>query len=43
MAVREDLHLFPRTHPALGSGIFIEVSGVGAEEPLNLLSAGKGG
>ena len=37
MAVREDLHLFPRTHQALGSGIFIEVPGVGAEGPLNLL------
>ena len=38
MAVRGDLHLFPRDHQALGSGIFIVVSGVGAEGPLNLLS-----
>ena len=43
MAVRGDLNLFPRTHQALGSGIFIEVSWVGAEGPLNLLSDGNVG
>ena len=37
MAERGDLHLFAGFHQAVGSGIFMEVFGVGAEGPLNSL------